>query len=127
MASYIECNQKHGYSSPQRCLSFVREWIKTNKKPVCKKCGSEFNYYMEFRYPVGGRSEFEVIQVIPIEKNIEEERYYPVLFILKDKNTGVEALWPFYWTKNRKGNWALGQYPPLLTKEGIEEALKKVK
>jgi hypothetical protein len=25
------------------------------------------------------------------------------------------AVWPFYWGRNKKGRWHVGQFPPMLT------------
>jgi hypothetical protein len=89
----------------------------------CSVCGAARRYILSQYFPyLDVRCEFELEKVVRLRPDsAEEEGYDPMLFLVRRHDTNDRLVWPFYWVKNRKGKWQVGQFPPLLT---LEEARK---
>jgi hypothetical protein len=72
--------------------------------------------------------EHEVVEVIRLRtgEDAEEEGYDPMIFLLRHREKGTHSVWPFYWGRDRKGRWRVGQFPPILEVNELKEALNKI-
>lgn len=131
MPSRVECenNPKH-YT---RCLDAAIE-IADGKLNDCK-CGGKRRYIVEQTYPYNQkikrpftkRFEVEKVHRIYDYKKAEDEGRDPMVFRMRDLQSGEIVLWPQYWTKNRKGDWAYGGSPPLLSFDDLEYVISKLR
>jgi hypothetical protein len=86
-------------------------------------------YLVSHHYPYHRATvSYEVLKVLalfPADK-AESEGYDPMILLLRNLATGRKMVWPYYWTKNRLGKWANGQYPPLLSVEDLRRATEEI-
>ena len=61
-----------------------------------------------------------VRQVYSAEKADELGRD-PMVFLLRDRETGEHGVWTYYWIKDRNGDWANGQFPPVFMGDEAEQ------
>ncbi len=89
-------------------------------------CTATIAYHVKHHYPNKGSSKFTVTHVVRVNDDVQAERegYDPMLLVLKDDKTGESVLWTFYWTKNRKNKWHVGQFPPLFDLSGFQRLLE---
>ncbi len=89
-------------------------------------CSAPITYHVEHHYPGKGSSKFTATHVVRLNDDAEAERegYDPMLLVLKDEKAGESVLWTFYWTKNRKNKWHVGQFPPLFDLPGFRRLLQ---
>jgi len=71
-------------------------------------------------------AEYEVLKVYARFSAVEAEKegWDPMVFLMKDRNSGKRIVWPYYWTKDRNGKWANGQFPPLLSIGELKKVIK---
>jgi hypothetical protein len=71
--------------------------------------------------------EYEVIGVYAVlaPAQAEREGHDPMVFLMENRENGERVVWPYYWTKNRYGRWANGQFPAILTIGDLKNAIKR--
>ena len=134
MPSRVECENGHPYRGTCREAAIEIAQV-GNEWPICKRlgCGARVRYISEQTYPSepGRTYVYEVQKVVRFRPNTaEKDKYDPMLLVLRERmEAGDKCSWPihiwtFYWTHNRKGQWHVGQFPPLLTVKELKEALQ---
>lgn len=90
----------------------------------CPRCGEPKSIRLEQRYPYPPERSnqvhrFDVTRVVRVFTDEEAEKqdppFDPMMLFMHELGTENDYVWPLYWTKNRKGKWAWGQFPPVLT------------
>ena len=67
------------------------------------------------------------VHAILSDAEAENQGWDPMILLMRQRGTGGEmTIWPYYWTKNRLGNWANGQFPPLLSIQDLKNVIKKL-
>jgi hypothetical protein len=126
MPSRVVCKNGHRYGL---CRDAAIEIAERGSLSSCRICGEHFHYIIEQKYPrIQLIGQWELIKVARIydEKDAVGEGYDPMIFLICDQS-GLEALWPFYWVKNSKtGRWIVGQFPPIIPGDKMVEALEKL-
>jgi hypothetical protein len=49
-----------------------------------------------------------------LSTKVDSEGYDPFLLVLKDLDSGKETVWPFFWRKDQRNKWRVGQWAPML-------------
>ena len=97
---------------------------------VCKKCGKELQYRIDHVYandPSGKQYSFTVTRAVRLGTRLaDDENYDPFLLVLRDIETGREQILPTFWAYGQSNTQRGGQFPPLMTLGGMEEALPQV-
>jgi hypothetical protein len=70
--------------------------------------------------------ELEKVARLYSDEEAEENQYDPMVFLLREKETGEKAIWPFFWAKDRNGHWRVGQFSPLFSVLDLEELLRSL-
>jgi hypothetical protein len=125
MATRIECDK--GHRDWRGCRINARE-ISQHGMQSCSHCGEKKHYIVSHYYPYDKiQVEWEVISVYALfsATRAEREGWDPMIFLMKNRNSNERMVWPYYWTKNRHGKWANGQFPPLLKLGQLRRALNK--
>lgn len=112
MPSSVKCTEGHR----TKCQQAAREIAENGALRPCH-CGAERHYVVRHVYPGKGEAQLELMRVAIVHSRRQAERigYDPMLFELKIVG-GLEdhrVHRPFYWTKNRNGQWHVGQFPPI--------------
>jgi hypothetical protein len=127
MGSEVKCDDGHAYPGPRR--KAAREIFERGALKPCSHCGKNMHYFVSHTYPYHRVTvRYEVLRVLamfPIDR-AESEGYDPMMFIMKNLANGKKTVWLYYWTKNRHGKWANGQFPPLLSIEDFKRAIKEL-
>ena len=92
-------------------------------------CGAAIRYLVKQHYAnINQVHEYEVTKVIRLrtDEQVEEEGYDPMVFILCHRESTEFRIWPFYWGLDRKQQWRVGQFPPLLFVDELKEVLRQV-
>lgn len=116
MASRIECDNGHRYSGT--CREAAREISERGALERCPLCEKSKHYIVSHYYPYARVTvEYEVLKVYArhSRQEAESEGWDPMIFLMENRNNGEKIVWTYYWTKNRNGKWANGQFPPLLS------------
>lgn len=125
MATRIERDK--GHRDYRGCRINARE-ISQHKMQSGSRCGAKKHYVVSHYYPSDKTEvEWEVISVYaPFSATgAEHEGWDPMIFLMKNRNSNEKVVWPYYWTKNRYGKWANGQFSPLLKLGQLKQALNK--
>jgi len=126
MGSEVKCDGGHAYPRPRR--KAAREICERGALMPCSRCGKDMRYLVSHTYPYHRVTvKYEVLRVLALfpADRAESEGYDPMMFIMKNPSSGKKTVWPYYWTKNRRGKWANGQFPPLLSVEGFKRAIEE--
>lgn len=95
----------------------------------CPECGRPKSIRLEQKYPYPPEKAsvvhaFDVTKVARVftndEADAQDQAFDPMMLFMHELGTDNDYVWPVYWTKNRKGNWAWGQYPPMLTTSQLQ-------
>jgi len=128
MASEVKCDNGHRYLGTRR--EAARQIAEHGDLGLCTRCGGQIRYVVSQSYPYSGETvEFDVLGVHTILSGDEAEKqgWDPMIILMKERGTASEmTIWPYYWTKNRAGNWANGQFPPLLSVKDLKNVMKKL-
>ena len=114
MGSEVKCDSGHAYLGP--CRKAAREFNEHGTLLPCSRCGKDMHYLVAHTYPFHKVTvKYEVIRVLTLfsANKAELEGYDPMVFLMKNLGSGKQTVWPYYWTKNRRGKWANGQFPHL--------------
>jgi len=91
---------------------------------LCPKCHGPRSIRIEHKYPYPPEKssephKFDVTKVNRLFTDEEAEKQEPpfdsMMFFMHEVGTENDYIWPVYWTKNRRGDWWWGQFPPVLT------------
>lgn len=125
MSSQIVCDNGHrDYNS---CRKAAREISQNGALKPCQRCGSNKRYIVSHDYPYDKVTvRYEVLKVFALRSpsQAEEEGWDPMVFLMKNLKNGEKTVWPYYWTKDRNGKWANGQFPPLLSIEELKKVIR---
>jgi len=128
MASEMKCDNGHRYR--RTCREAARHIAEHGDLGQCTRCGGQIRYIVSQSYPYSGETvEFDVLGVHTIFSSAEAEKqgWDPMVLLMKQRDAGNEmTIWPYYWTKNRLGNWHNGQFPPLLSLQDLKNVIKKL-
>jgi hypothetical protein len=125
MASAIVCD--NGHRDCSGCRKAAREISQSGALKPCHRCGSKRRYIVTHKYPYDRVTvEYEVLKVSALRSPLqaEEEGWDPMVFLMKNRKSSEKTIWPYYWTKDRNGKWANGQFPPLLSIEELKKVIK---
>lgn len=125
MASLIKCDNGHNDWGTRR--EAARKISQYGDLGKCSRCGENKHYIVSHYYPYDkATAKYEVLKVYMrfSDTEAEKEGWDPMVFLMKDLNSGEKIVWPYYWTKNRKGKWANGQFPPLLSIGELKKVIK---
>jgi hypothetical protein len=126
MGSEAKCDSGHTYPGPRR--KAAREIYERGALMPCSRCGKDMRYFVAHTYPYHKVTvKYEVIRVLTLfpADRAESEGYDPMIFLMRNLSNGKKTVWPYYWTKNRRGNWANGQFPPLISVEDLKMVIKE--
>lgn len=126
MGQKIEC--VNGHPRPGSTRSGARELVERGTLAVCPRCGEPMHYFVGHSYPYRNVTrEYDVVKVrvLRSEAQAEEEGYDPMMFLLRDCREHSLTVWGWYWTKNKKGKWASGGSPPLLTIDELAAVVRE--
>jgi hypothetical protein len=93
-------------------------------------CGAVLRYIVKQHYANLDEShEYEVARVVRLRNraDADEEGYDPMIFLLRHRTSGKEVVWPFYWGRDKKNKWRVGQFPPLIGMAELQLALERMK
>jgi hypothetical protein len=126
MPSWVACDNGHwgGY-----CRHAAIELSKNGNLQPCENCGAQRHYFVSQTYAnIDETHEYELVRVARLysDEDSEKSGYDPMIFLLLHKETGEKAIWPFYWGKDRKGRWRVGQFPPLFSVGEMEKLLQSL-
>ncbi len=126
MATWIECDNGHkDWKTSKRVAP--REIGEHGHLGLCPRCGAKKHYIVSHYYPYDAvtlRYEVVASRLRFSADEAESQGWDPMILLMKDSN-GDKVVWPYYWTKDRNGKWANGQYPPLLTIDELRAALQQ--
>lgn len=125
MSSEVKCDNGHAY--PGSCRKAAREICERGALIPCSRCGKNVHYLVSHTYPYHKVTvKYEVLRVLTLfpTDRVESEGYDPMMFIMKNLSNGKKRIWLYYWTKNRRGKWANGQFPPLLSIDDFKRAVE---
>jgi hypothetical protein len=113
--SYIECANGHPSNGKIRdaaiCISEQHEIGR------CKKCGEQLRCFVQHSY-ANDRSQtpyrYEVVRASRLNARVDGEGNDPFLLVLRDLNSGEEAVWPVFWGRDQNNKWRVGQWAPIL-------------
>ena len=125
MPSRVACDSGH-YGG--RCREAAIEISKHGSLSPCNRCGKPRHYVVNQYYPrIEETHEYVVEKVVRIYSPEDaEEGYDPMVFSMRHRKLGHIAVWPFYWVKDKKGRWRVGQFPPILDLEEYKRAIKEL-
>ena len=127
MPQLVHCENRHRIKETHRATS--RRFSENSYLGKCH-CGKNIQYAVSQFDPFTGKTRiYDVLKVkafLPPEL-AEKRGWDPVIFLLRNRETGTTVLWPYYWKKDRNGKWANGQYPPLLNINDLEEVIREFK
>ena len=126
MGTRIVCDGGHRHYGTKR--EAAREISQHGKLERCSRCGKNKRYIVSHYYPYDNvTAEYEVQRVYARFSATEADRegWDPMIFLMKDRNSGEKVVWPYYWTKDRNGKWANGQFPPLLSIGELKRVIQK--
>ncbi len=124
MPSWVACDNGH---QGWYCRNTAIELSKNGKLEPCVNCGASRRYIVSQTYAnIDETHEYELEKVARLysDEDAEEGGYDPMIFLLRQRKTGEKAVWPFYWGKDRKGHWRVGQFPPLFSVGEMEKLLQ---
>ena len=128
MVSQMKCENGHRYY--RTCREAARQISEHGNLGHCTRCGEQIRYIISLSYPYSGETvEFDVLGVHTIlsSSEAEEQGWDPMILLMKQRDAVNEMpIWPYYWTKNRVGNWANGQFPPLLSVQDLKSVMEKL-
>lgn len=128
MPSRVICDSGHagGLCRPAATRLSEQGSLGSCRQP---SCNAPVRYLVTQHYAnLDEEHEHEVVKVIRLRtpSDVEEEGYDPMIFLLQHRETGKRVVWPFYWGRDKKGKWRVGQFPPLLGLDEMREALMKI-
>jgi hypothetical protein len=125
MPSRVTCEKQHFGG---RCRDAAIEISQNGFLTPCKICGAPRHYFIRQHYPgIGETHEYELEKVVRVfSSEVAEKGYDPMIFLMRHKQFGTFAVWPFYWVKTNKGNWVVGQYPPILDLDEYKNSIQKL-
>ncbi len=92
-------------------------------------CGAPVRYLSRHYYAnIGEHHEYELEKVVRLysDEEADEEGYDPMLFRLRHRETERRVVWTFYWGKDKKKKWRVGQFPPLLSMDDLKRLLQEL-
>ena len=126
MPSLVTCEAGH-YGG--RCREAAIEISQNGALSPCKRCGKPRYYVVSQHYPrMDETHNYVVERVSRIYKPevAEDEGYDPMVFSMRHRTLGHLVIWPFYWIKDKKEKWRVGQFPPILKLEEYKKAIQKL-
>lgn len=126
MATRVECD--NGHPQPGTCRKAARELAERGSLGRCSRCGQSKHYIVSHYYPYDKLNvEYEVINVYAVlpSEQAEREGWEPMVFLMKNRQSGDRIVWSYYWTKDRHGRWRNGQFPPLLTIKDLRSVVER--
>ena len=128
MGIVVRCRAGHGPSTRERetIRGLARRFSETGTVGLCParkgRCSAERAFYVTHKNPDKTEHTYDVVAVRQVysPQKAEQVGRDPVVFLLKDQTTGEHGLWTYYWIKDRNGDWANGQFPPLFLGEEAE-------
>lgn len=133
MSSKLVCDNGHRYYVT--CREAARHISQHGALEKCSRCGTTLRYIVSHYYPYDSvvaehevTAQYEVIRVWTrfSATEAESQGWDPMIFLMRNRNSGEEVVWPYYWTKNRNKKWANGQFPPLLSIRELKKAITKL-
>ena len=114
MASKVICDQKHDGGL---CRLAAIEISERGSLGKCDRrdCGAQRRYIIDQTYANTSSPEiYELVKVARLFDNdtADKDGYDPMIFLIKEIKSGDPIIWPFWWGKDQKGRWRVGQFPP---------------
>ncbi len=94
----------------------------------CKRCGKPRHYFLKHKYShINETHDYELDWVLRLYSLEEAELGYdPMFFVLRHRPSNEMAVWPFFWARDKRGKWRVGQFPPILPLVTFKEAVKMI-
>ena len=129
MGIVIKCKSGHEPSSyyGETKRELVRAFAQFGTMKACParkgRCGEDRNLLVVHKAPGKLEHTYTVIAVRPVytSEAAEYRGRDPMVFLLHNRDSGEYGLWTYYWIKDRNGDWANGQFPPLFLGEEAEQ------
>ena len=132
MPSEVRCERGHRGG---KCRDAAIEMSKLGNLGPCAsghgghECNEKRRYRVSQRY-TGSEAEekYEVVKVARLldDEHAEAKGDDTMLFLLRKESTGEEFIWPFWWGKDGRGHWRVGQFPPLFGVGELSSLLEKL-
>jgi hypothetical protein len=125
MPSKILCDKSHEWGGNRRDAAI--EIAKRGALSSCE-CGAPKHWYLEHYYPNWeAEAKQEVVHVERLwdDEEADEERYDPMLFVIRNSKDNHYAILLQYWV-NVEGSWKYGQYSPQLRWKELDTLVRKV-
>ena len=126
MPSRVVCDKGHGGG---RCREAAIEMAKLGRLQECERCGQPRRYFVRqtyANYETTVEHEVERVARLFSDSEAEDSRYDPMLFLMRNRDTNEQSVWPFYWGIDRNGRWRVGQFPPLLSVEELKKMIQSL-
>ena len=96
----------------------------------CSKCGKLMSIRIEQEYHAEKPPKthiYDVVKVIRLYSDQQSEEqnppFDPMMLFVHESDANKDYIWPIYWTKDRKGRWWWGQFPPMITADEFLELM----
>lgn len=113
--SQIECDNGHRSSGTMRDAAIhVSRYHDIGR---CRRCDALLRYVFEHKSsndPTQPVYRYELVRASRLSTKVDSEGYDPFLLVLKDLDSGKETVWPFFWRKDGRNKWRVGQWAPML-------------
>jgi len=129
MGIEVKCRAGHGPSSTnsETIRELARRFTETGTVGVCParkgRCGAERDFYVSHKPPDKPERTYDVLAVRQVYSADKAEALGrdSMVFLLRDRESGEYGLWTYYWIKDRNGDWANGQFPPVFMGDEAEQ------